>query len=94
MKHPNNLDFSEGGGPKRIPHGRATQDPELPEPPQARSMQRMGMPRGQQCDCCEKKASRVMNSTTTEWCADWFIGYYCDECFAGVEAVMKEERLR
>ena len=50
----------------------------------------------QKCDAtqCEKIATRIMNSSTTEWCANWFLGYYCDEHFALQEAAMKEETER
>lgn len=51
--------------------------------------QEMQVPEGCGCDCCPKSATRVMNSKSSKWCAEWFCGCYCGECFDGVEAEMK-----
>lgn len=45
----------------------------------------------QQCDCCERSATRILSTKTSQWCANWFIGYYCDVCYDGVEDAMKNE---
>ena len=31
-----------------------------------------------------------MNDKTSKWCASWFVAYYCDDCFAEVERIMKQ----
>lgn len=42
-----------------------------------------------QCDTCDKRATKVLDTVTSKWCASWFIGHYCDACFAEVEREMK-----
>lgn len=42
------------------------------------------------CDCCEQPATLQMDVTSTVWCAEWFIGYYCENCFCLVEAEMNK----
>ena len=45
-----------------------------------------------ECDCCDcdKLATKQMDKHTCEWCADWFIGFYCDDCFDKVKKAMIE----
>jgi hypothetical protein len=31
-----------------------------------------------------------MNDKTSQWCVNWFVAYYCDDCFAEVERIMKQ----
>jgi bacterioferritin-associated ferredoxin len=52
------------------------------------------VPLEDQCDCCPNRKAKVMNSTTSNWCALWFYGEYCDECFDEVEQIMKKEQER
>lgn len=50
-----------------------------------------GVPEGSVCDCCDKPSTKVMTRETSDWCAEWYWGYYCDDCFAGVEAAMRKD---
>ena len=43
------------------------------------------------CDCCSAPWTKEMNSKTSEWCAAWFYGKYCEECFDIVENYMQKE---
>jgi len=45
---------------------------------------------GEQCDCCESTETRKMDATNCRWCADWFHGVFCDECYVQVEKEMQE----
>lgn len=42
------------------------------------------------CDACDKRATKKLCAETSPYCANWFIGYYCDDCYVQVETHMKE----
>jgi len=44
---------------------------------------------GQECDICDEPATKVLCPETSEWCASWFRGWYCDKCFDEVETEME-----
>ncbi len=41
-----------------------------------------------QCDCCDGVATIQMDKDSCEWCANWFVGWYCGECFEKVRFAM------
>ncbi len=46
--------------------------------------------RQRRCDCCSNPATKLLSADTSIWCADWFIGYHCEECHTLVEDAMIE----
>jgi len=47
------------------------------------------------CDShiCNQFATKRLWKETSEWCANWFIGYYCDGCYEKIESEMKKNCL-
>jgi hypothetical protein len=45
---------------------------------------------GCECDICDKLATKVLCSETSEWCASWIRGWYCDLCYDEVESEMQK----
>lgn len=47
-------------------------------------------PEEAECDICDKRATKVLDHTTSEWCDNWFIGWYCSKCYNRVEKAMRQ----
>ena len=43
-----------------------------------------------ECDICDSLATIQMDKDNCEWCANWFIGWYCQECYDKVKHAMIE----
>lgn len=44
------------------------------------------------CDIsdCEMQTTKRLSAATSPYCASWFIGNYCEACYAKVEQAMRE----
>lgn len=43
------------------------------------------------CDACGQRATQRLAPDTSPYCADWFVGLYCADCYDRVESEMKKQ---